>query len=311
MSKLELSEEQRFLTFSVIATVAVAAFGILSGLASGSYSIAFEGAYALVDAGMTILAVWVARLIAHSSQNASARLQERFSMGLWHLEPIVLGLNGALLITVSTYALINAGISLFSGGTELRFGIAIVYAAVTLVVCGGMIVAGTRLNRRIGSDFVALDVKAWIISGGISSALLIAFLVGMALSDTTLAWFSRYVDPIVLGCICLVIIPIPVGTVRRAVSEILLLTPASTKARVDAVAEEIVRRHRFLSHRSYVAKVGRALQVELHFIVPKQLPARPVEEWDLIRAEVGSAIGEEGPDRWLTVAFTTEPRWAE
>ena len=151
-----MSEEQRFLTVSVVATVAVAAFGILSGLASGSYSIAFEGAYALVDAGMTMLAVWVARLIAQSSQNASARLKERFSMGLWHLEPIVLGLNGALLITVSTYALINAGITLLSGGTELRFGIAIVYAAVTLAVCAGMIVAGARLNRRIKSDFVAL-----------------------------------------------------------------------------------------------------------------------------------------------------------
>ena len=308
---MKLSEEQRFLTISVIATVGVAAFGILSGLVSGSYSIAFEGAYALVDAGMTLLAVWVSRLIARSSDTASQRLRERFSMGLWHLEPIVLGLNGALLITMSAYALINAGITLFSGGNELRFGIAIVYAAVTLVVCGGMVVAGVRLNRKIRSDFVALDVKAWIISGGISAALLIAFLVGMAVSDTPLAWFSRYVDPIVLGCICLVIIPIPVNTVRRAVSEILLVTPVSIKARVDAVAEEVARKHHFLAHRSYVAKVGRALQVELHFIVPKQLPGRPLEEWDVIRDEVGAAIGEDGPDRWLTVAFTTEPRWAE
>jgi predicted Co/Zn/Cd cation transporter (cation efflux family) len=306
-----MSEEQRFLTISVVATVGVAAFGILSGLVSGSYSIAFEGAYALVDAGMTLLAVWVSRLIAKSSDTAFERLRERFSMGLWHLEPIVLGLNGALLITMSAYALINAGITLFSGGNELRFGIAIVYAAVTLAVCVGMVVAGTRLNRRIKSDFVALDVKAWIISGGISAALLIAFLIGMAVSDTPLAWFSLYVDPIVLGCICLVIIPIPVNTVRRAVSEILLVTPASIKARVDAVAEAVARKHHFLSHRSYVAKVGRALQVELHFIVSKQLPGRPLEEWDLIRDEVGAAIGEDGPDRWLTVAFTTEPRWAE
>jgi predicted Co/Zn/Cd cation transporter (cation efflux family) len=306
-----MSAEQRFLTISVVATVAVAAFGILSGLFSGSYSIAFEGAYALVDAGMTLLAVWVSRLIAQSSDNASARLRERFSMGLWHLEPMVLGLNGALLICMSTYALINGGITLFSGGTELRFGIAIVYAAVTLVVCGGMVAAGTRLNRRIRSDFVALDVKAWIISGGISSALLIAFLVGLGVADTSLAWLSFYVDPIVLGCICLVIIPIPVNTVRRSISELLLVTPASIKARVDAVAEGVVRKHDLLSYRSYVAKVGRALQVEIHFIVPKRLPAKAVEEWDLIRDEVGSAIGDKGPDRWLTIAFTTEAAWAE
>jgi predicted Co/Zn/Cd cation transporter (cation efflux family) len=308
---VKLSEEQGFLTISVVATVAVAAFGILSGLLSGSYSIAFEGAYALVDAGMTLLAVWVSRLIAQSNANASARLRERFSMGLWHLEPIVLGLNGALLIAMSSYALINAGITVISGGNELRFGIAIVYAGVTLVVCGGMVFAGARLNRKLKSDFIALDVKAWIISGGISSALLIAFLVGLAVADTSLAWLSLYVDPIVLGCICLVIIPIPVNTVRRAVSEILLLTPVSIKARVDDVAGEIVRKHGFLDHRSYVAKVGRGLQVEIHFIVPKSFPARPVEEWDRIRDEIGSAIGEKGPDRWLTIAFTSDAAWAE
>jgi predicted Co/Zn/Cd cation transporter (cation efflux family) len=308
---MKMFGEQGFLRISAAATVAVAAFGIVSGPLSGSYSIAFDGAYSLVDAGMTLLAVWVCGLIVKSGDAASPLLRERFTMGLWHLEPMVLALNGALLVTVATYALINAVITALHGGNEPRFGIAIVYAAVTVAVCAAMAAAGVRLNRRLRSDFVALDVKAWVMSGGIALALLIAFLIGYGVADTRFAWFSHYVDPLVLACVCLAIIPIPVKTVLRALSEILLISPADLRLRVNEVAEETVRREGFLSYRSYVAKVGRAMQVEIHFIVPKALPARTVEEWDRIREEVGRGIGDDGPDRWLTIAFTADVRWAE
>jgi predicted Co/Zn/Cd cation transporter (cation efflux family) len=60
-----------------------------------------------------------------------------------------------------------------------------------------------------------------------------------------------------------------------------------------------------------VAKVGRATQVELYFIVPKGLPPRSVEGWDRMRDEIGAVIGGEGPDRWLTIAFTADVAWAE
>ena len=305
--------EQGFLRTSIVATVAVAAFGIVFGLLSGSFSIAFDGAYSLADAGMTILALWVSSLIARSAETdaLSGRLHNRFTMGFWHLEPIVLGLNGTLLMTVAIYALINAVITIVYGGNELRFGVAIVYAVVTVVVCAAMVVIGVRVNRRLQSDFVALDVKAWIMSLGITSALLIAFLIGQAVAGTPLGWISRYVDPVVLALICLVIIPMPVGAVRKALSEILLITPVDLKAHVDGVATETVQREGFLSYRAYVAKVGRATQIELYFIVPKNLPPKSVEEWDRIRDQIGAAIGDEGHNRWLTIAFTADVSWAE
>ena len=117
--------------------MAVAAFGIVFGLLSGSFSIAFDGAYSLADAGMTVLALWVSSLIVRSAEAdaLSGRLRNRFTMGFWHLEPIVLGLNGTLLMTVAIYALINAVITILYGGNELRFNVAILYAVVTLVVC--------------------------------------------------------------------------------------------------------------------------------------------------------------------------------
>lgn len=312
MLTLMLSERS-ILRLSIAVTVFVAAFGIIIGLLSGSFAIVFDGVYSLVDAGMTIVALLVANLIASSTASGTprTRLVEHFTMGFWHLEPMVLLLNGVLLMGAAIYALINAIGSLMTGGRALEFDIAILYAAITLVTCLAMAIFDRRANRRIKSDFLTLDEKAWVMSGGITAALLVAFVIGYLIQGTSYQYLSPYIDPLVLALVCLVIIPMPIGTVRQALADILLVTPASLKQQVDEVAQEIVARYGFLSHRAYVARVGRGRQIELYFIAPTGWPARKIEEWDALRDEIGQAIGGEGPDRWLTIAFTTDREWAD
>ncbi|WP_188262950.1 cation diffusion facilitator family transporter [Azospirillum tabaci] len=308
-----MTAEQKVLRLSIAVTVLLAGAGILFGLLSGSFAIVFDGIYSLVDASMTMVTLLVSNLIAASTSAGPRRgkLVERFTMGFWHLEPMVLGLNATLLMGAAIYALINAVGSLMTGGRDLAFDHAIVYAAVTVLVAAGMAVFATRANRTVRSDFLALDAKAWIMSAALTAALLVAFVFGYLIQGTRLQWMSPYIDPAVLALVCLVVIPIPVGTMRQALADVLLVTPVDLKRHVDAVASEIVRRHGFSSYRAYVARVGRGRQIELFFIVPSGWPPRTLEEWDRIRDEVGAAIGGESPDRWLTIAFTSDPEWAE
>lgn len=303
--------EQGVLRLSIAVTILLAGIGILFGLMSGSFAIVFDGIHSLTDASMTIVALLVARLIASSTGAGPAmgRLVERFTMGFWHLEPMVLGLNGILLMGAATYALITAVSSLMEGGHTLAFDHAIVYAVLTLAMALGMAAYVTRANRTIRSAFLALDAKAWLMAAGLTAALLIAFVIGYLVQGTDLAWISPYIDPVVLALICLVLIPLPAGTVKQALADILLVTPPDLRRHVNTVAEEIVRRHGFVSFRSYVARVGRGRQIELYFIVPRDWPARRLEDWDRLRDEIGQAIGDEGPDRWLTIVFTTDPEW--
>lgn len=300
--------EQGVLRISILATVVIAITGLVFGALSGSFSIMFDGSYSLVDAVMSAVALMVARLITRDA--AGLVPNRRFTMGFWHLEPIVLALNGMLLMAVSVFALVNAIGLILNGGRELEFDWAIIYAVVTVVVCIGMYLFGKRANRSIGSSFIALDAYAWAMSGGITAALLVAFCLGYAMQGTAYAHLTSYVDPVVLAIVCVIIIPLPFGTVRRAVSDILLAAPRDLVAHVAEVARETVARHGFLDYEAYVARIGRATQVEIHFIVPQDLPITGVSDFDAIRAEVGEAIGGEGPDRWLTLAFTADPKWA-
>ncbi len=308
-----MTTEQSVLRISIIVTFVLAVAGIVFGLLSGSYAIVFDGIYALTDASMTIVALVVSNLIVSSATNTTAagKFAKHFTMGFWHLEPMVLGLNGVLLTGAAVYALINAVGSIMSGGRHLSFDQAIIYAVLTMIIAFLMAAYATRANRTIGSNFIALDAKAWVMTGSLSAALLLAFIFGFFIQGTKLQWMSPYVDPVALALVCLIVIPMPVGTIKQAFADILLVTPADLRDHVDRVAAEIVQRYNFLSYRSYVARVGRGRQIELYFIVPPDGPAKKLEEWDHIRDEIGEAIGGEGPDRWLTIAFTTDPEWAD
>ncbi len=269
-----MKTEQGLLRVSIAVTILLAGVGILFGILSGSFAIVFDGVYALTDAAMTVVALLVSNLIASSAAGGSkGRLVKHFTMGFWHLEPMVLGLNGILLTGAAIYALINAVGSIMEGGRPLDFDRAIIYAVVTLVITIAMAIIGTRANRTIQSDFVALDAKAWMMSAGLTSALLVAFVIGFLIQGTAHEWLSPYIDPVALALVCLVIIPIPAGTIRQAFADILLVTPPDLKSHVDRVAEAVVERHGFLSYRAYVARVGRGRQIELYFIVPEDFPA--------------------------------------
>jgi len=312
-SFFDITSEQGLLRTSIAVTLFIASIGIAFGVASGSFSIMFDGVYSLVDASMSGLSLVVVKLITShtTSVQMSRKLRERFTMGFWHLEPMVLALNGILLSGVAVYALINAVSSLLQGGRHLEFGIAMVYAVVTVICCVTIALVEARANRQLKSDFVAMDVKGWVMSASITAALLIAFCFGYAVQGTSWEWVSPYIDPAVLALVCLVIVPLPMAVVRQALAEIFLVTPGDLKLHVDEVAKAFVARHGLPSYRAYVAKVGRSREIELYFIVPKAMAAKTIDEWDAWRNEIGEAVGGEGPNRWLTVVFTGDPEWAE
>ena len=299
----EAVAEQLILKISIGVTVALALFGIVFGLVSGSLSIVFDGIYSVVDAAMSGLALIVSRLVTREADN------RRFQFGFWHFEPMVLAFNGGTLMLLCVYAFVNAVGSFLAGGRLLAFDWAIAYAVVVCIVCYGMYFYQRNANLRAASDFVQLDAQSWLMSALITSALLLAFLLAVAIADTRLEYWRPYVDPVVLGVLSLSLLFVPIRTVRNALQDIFLITPPELDAHVRSVMERAVKEYRFKSYTSYVAKVGRAQFIEIHIVVNPNWPLDSVATVDTIRREIAEAIGGEGPQRWLTIDFTADPRW--
>ena len=101
----------------------------------------------------------------------------------------------------------------------------------------------------------------------------------------------------------------PIRTVRKALQEVLLMTPPELDAKVRGVMDGVVGRRGFKTYTSYAVKVGRAEFIEIHVAVPESMRLDNVAEVDAIRREIADALGGEGPQRWLTIDFTADPRW--
>jgi predicted Co/Zn/Cd cation transporter (cation efflux family) len=252
---------------------------------------------------MSGLALFVSRLVTRQTEN------RRFQFGFWHIEPMVLAFNGGTLMLLCFYAFVNAIGSFLAGGRQLAFDWAMAYAVVVCAGCFGMYFYQRRANRRIGSDFVQLDAQSWLMSALITSALLVAFLAAIMAKGTRFDPWLPYVDPVVLAVLSLCLVFVPVRTVRRALTEILLITPPDLDEHVRSVMKRVVEEYRFLSFTSYVAKVGRAQFIEIHIAVNPRWPVDSVATADAVRREIAEALGGEGPDRWLTIDFTADPHW--
>jgi predicted Co/Zn/Cd cation transporter (cation efflux family) len=300
---MDTVEEQRLLKLSIAVTLALGSIGVIIGVLIASQSIIFDSFYSLIDVAMTAVALLVSRLVARGDTR-------RFQYGFWHLEPMVAALSATVLAASCSYAFLSAAMSLTLGGHTIAFGPGAVYAAASGLVCLLMAFYVHKHAARLNSELLRLDARVFLIGGILSIGLLVSFGIGLSLDDSRHASILPYIDPVVLMVITACVVPLPLATVWRAAQEIFQIAPTQLDETVRAAADAIVRRHGFLACKTHVAKAGRAHFIEVNMVVPADFRIAGVADLDRIRQEMSDALGETPDQRWLTIVFTADPKWA-
>lgn len=304
--KGRMQSEQGVLRLSLCGIVLFAAIAITFGLVTGSSAILFDGVFSIMDAVMSVASIWVAGLIARSAaQSFSAETRKRFRWGFWHLEPMLIAVNAVMMMGVAVYAIIQSVQSILDGGREIEFGPAMVYAVIILTLTIVLATIEHRANRKIGSILVETDVKGWIMSGGITAALLVAFLIGYFLQGTSLEWFTPYVDPVVLLIVAVILVPVPLGILRAAMADILFFTPIEMQEKAERCVHRLVEENGFESSEVYTSKMVRSYEVQIFIRVPHDDRPRKIQEWDELREPVIAELSDNDPNRFVTVTFTS------
>ncbi|WNH52397.1 cation diffusion facilitator family transporter [Stenotrophomonas oahuensis] len=299
---MDTAREQRVLKFSIGVTVAVSATGFVGGLLVGSQAILFDGVYSLVDVALTLVALAVLRLVAREES-------PRFQYGYWHLEPMVEALGGAILALACIYALANSIIGLTTGGHTVKAGPALAWASLLCVSNLAMAAIVRVYAQRLQSGLLWLDVRAWLLSGLMSLAVVLAFAIALLLRDGEHAHWIPYLDPLVLAAISLAVLPVPLRGAWRAMREVLQVAPDTLDARVQAVMSAFVAEHGYLDFTSHVAKMGRMRFVEIHILTRPDTVIGSIGNVDALRDEIAERLDARGSDFWLTIDFTADPAW--
>nr|WP_232374324.1 cation transporter [Pseudomonas chlororaphis] len=281
---------------------AVAIAGIVTGFVSGAESILFDGFFSLIATFIKVLMLITAKLIAKQSNH-------RFQFGFWHLEPMVLLIEGSFLLLIAIYALLNGVFGILNGGREIELGMVIVYAAVFTVVEFAYFFYVRHRNRRLKSSLIQFDNISWLVDAMLSVGLLVSFVTALLLKQYGHGEWAVYVDPLILIVLALSMLPPAFKILRPALRDVLGIAPDQLDDKVRSVMDAAKARHGFDDYISYVQKHGRARFIEIHIVLPAGYPLHGVATLDVLREEISTALGQADAARWLTISFTGDRKW--
>lgn len=269
---------------------------------SGAQSILFDGFFSLIATAIKVLMLITAKLIAKKSN-------ERFQFGYWHLEPMVLLIEGSFLLLIAIYAFLNGVFGIINGGREIELGLVIIYAAVFTVVEFAYFFYVRYRNRRLKSSLIQFDNISWLVDAMLSVGLLISFLAALLLKSQGYGEWAVYVDPLILILLALSMLAPAFKILRPALREVLGIAPDQLDDKVREVMEAAQAKHGFDDYVSYVQKHGRARFIEIHVVLPADYPVDNVATLDGLREEISTGLGAPDAARWLTISFTGDRKW--
>lgn len=294
--------EQALLKQSTVLMFAVAIAGIVTGFVSGAQSILFDGFFSLIATFIKVLMLITARLITKPGN-------QRFQFGFWHLEPMVLLIEGSFLLLIAIYAFLNGVFGIINGGREIELGLVIVYAAVFSVVEFAYFLFVRHRNRKLKSSLIQFDNISWLVDAMLSVGLLVSFVSALLLKHYGHDRWAMYVDPLILIVLALSMLAPALKILRPALREVLGIAPDQLDETVRTVMEQAKATHGFEDYVSYVQKHGRARFIEIHVVLPADYPLQDVATLDRLREDISSQLGGADTARWLTISFTGDRKW--
>jgi cation diffusion facilitator family transporter len=297
--------EQRTLTLSLVCVVVIALGSLAWGLAIESDVVILNGVFSLVSLIGSVLYLTAARLVARPADR-------RFQYGYAHVEPMVNGVNGMLVLVICLYALINGVEGLRAGGSEVDAASVVWFGAVTGLICAAVGTYELWMGRRTGSQLLRNDAREWLIDAAFSLVTLVGFAALFVLEDPLRSIWARYADSALVALLALLFLPIPLGVVTRNARELLHMSSEDDEisGRVEVALQAIRNEHDIRSHTTHVAKVGRSHVIEVNIVVGPRFELQTVAGQDGLRQRIWSAVGRPIDVAWLTINFTADPRWA-
>jgi cation diffusion facilitator family transporter len=305
LSRVEANRlEQRTLKLSIGGVLVIAIGSIAYGLWIDSEVVILNGVFSLFSLIGASLSLLAAKLVARPADR-------RFPFGYSHVEPLVLSVNGFMVLVICVYAFINGIEGIRAGGREVDPGDVMWFGAVSGVICLAMWAYQMRVSRKVDSLLIKDDAREWLIDFGFSMITLVAFAILPLLSEPWRGLWALYADPMMVSVLALVALPVPIGVLRRSLREVLQMTRDDDEIarRVEDVMRQIQAEHDVVRYVPHVVKNGRTYFIEIDIVVGPNFALQTVAQQDTLRERIWRAIGKPLDEAWLSIAVTGDSRW--
>jgi len=297
--------EQFALKLSIAGTLFMAILGFSFAVLTHSEAIMLDGIFSLIGLVMSVLTLWIARLVVSPET-------KKFQFGFAHFEPMWNSFKSLIVLIICAFAFTGAMSDLMQGGRSLLFGFATLYALIATIGCLVIAILMNHYKNISQSTLVAVDAKGWLIDTIISSSILGAFVVVYFMQDTQWAVYLPYVDSTLVAVLVLISLPIPIRMLKEHMREVLLLAPKEeVQQEISIRLNEAVEGYDIIATRIRLIKMGRHIGLNAYIIVPASFQVTRVHELDAIREKIKAKLLDYHPQIILDIIFTENEQWAE
>ncbi len=297
--------EQRALKLSVAAALFFALLGFGFALLTHSEAILLDGVFSLVGLGVSLLTLFVARLVELPGDDT-------FPFGYAHFEPMLNVVKSLIMVTICAFALIGAISSILQGGNTLTAGIAIIYALIATIGSVVMAIYMHRTSRQTASTLIAVDAKAWLLDTVISAAVLLTFVCMYLLRDSNWSHYLPYIDPGLVAALVVLTLPVPLKVLRDNIREVISMAPA--KPLQDAIHLQVLaslKGQEYEDIRLRILKQGRLIIVFTEIVLGSDYVLETAATLDRIRARMAEHLQKYDSNIEIKAVFMGDPNWAE
>ncbi|MBF7097197.1 cation diffusion facilitator family transporter [Alkalibacter mobilis] len=306
MFTTKFSNENKILKFSTYSTLFFAISGILIGAYSGSHIIIFDGLYSLISVALSLMSLFATKFMFKKDN-------KRYPFGKDIAEPLTIIIKYSILIILVGYSFISALSTIFSGGSEISLGPALVYSVIGSFICLFVYVALRFISKKSNSALVKAESTQWFMDTLISFGVLAGFLISLVILYyfDSLTWLIPYFDSIMVIIMSIYFVKTPILEIKKSLREVFEMTPEGTIS--DEINNKVkIMESQYNIDESFVriAKVGRTLWVEIDFVVNGSTKIKSISDQDKLRQEISDCINPRYKGNWLTVSFTNNRKWA-
>ncbi|SES15819.1 cation diffusion facilitator family transporter [Salisediminibacterium halotolerans] len=297
--------ERNVLAMSVIGAVAFSFAGIFLGILSGSHIVLFDGLYSMIIVALSYLSLAAAVFMGKNDE-------ERFPFGKNMVEPLVILFKYSVILLLVILSLLSAVHAVFTGGRDVAVGIALLYAALGTAACYGYYLYLNKHAKKTASGLIKAEANQWLMDTLITAGVLAGFILASVFQYIpALNPWVPYVDPVMLILVSVYFLKYPVREMRTALKEVLEMKPdKQITSHIDTFVAEAEERFKLAESFVRVTKIGRTLWVEIDFVVQPDSKVQTVKDQDRVREMLNNKLLNEDSKLWLTIAFTSDRKWA-
>lgn len=297
--------ERKLIVYSVYAATFFSLSGIIVGFLAKSQIILFDGIYSLISVALSLLSLAAAKFMSKSDW-------KHFPFGKTEIEPLVIIFKYTIILILVVVSFTGAFISLFYGGRNVQLDIAFIYSLVGTVGCYGFYSLINKRSRNVKSGLLDAEANQWLMDTLVSGAVFFAFLIAIIFSRIPLLTpLVAYLDPAMVMIVSIYFIRLPVKEITCSIKEILSMSPEKeVRLKLEIIVMDIQDRYKLKESFLRVTKGRKILWLEIDFVVDKNSSVKTIDDQDKVREEILKQLNAFKCEKWLSISFTKDRKWA-